>query len=139
MAQLAVNSDGALMRAEELSERTGIPRHYISKIMRRLVEAGLVSARKGHGGGFALARPATGIRFADILEALGFTQESMHCVFGWQQCGPENPCLLHDTWSMMSEAFSRWADGTTFADIKDGRSVLADVPRMSARRPPEGA
>ena len=48
MAQLAVAPNRNRISAEELACLTGIPRHYVSKIMRRLVEAGLVTSLKGH-------------------------------------------------------------------------------------------
>ena len=54
MASLA-RADGALT-AEELSAQASVPVHYLAKVMRQLVVAGLVSARRGRGGGFRLAR-----------------------------------------------------------------------------------
>lgn len=129
MAQLAIIQTDGLTSAGHLAMETGIPRHYISKILRRLVEADLVFAQKGHGGGFRLSRPPKKIRFADILIALDFEPHGEHCIFGWPQCGLENPCPLHDSWSVMNESFCEWADQKTLADIKPGESGLP-IPKL---------
>lgn len=43
----------------------------VRRTMAGLREAGLVVSLKGHGGGWALARPATDITLAQIYQALG--------------------------------------------------------------------
>ena len=52
MAHLALQRQDHPMPAKELSKMTGIPQHYLSKIMKKMVEAGLVKSKKGHGGAF---------------------------------------------------------------------------------------
>ena len=118
-AQLALSPEDVFVNAAELSEATGIPRHYISKVMRQLVEHDLVLAHKGHGGGFMLAYRAQDTRFLDILVALGYDPSANRCVFGWPRCGTANPCPLHESWSEMKESFYQWANETTLADIND--------------------
>ena len=113
MCVLARTGGQEFMAAKELSTRTGIPSHYLSKLMRRLVLAGLVDGRKGHGGGFRLAKPASGISFADVLLAADFEMQPDRCAFGLGKCNAENPCMLHDAWSRMSGEFKSWAEGTT--------------------------
>ena len=60
----------APVRASDLSAGTGIPVHYLSKILRRLVLAGVLTSQKGQGGGFSLSRAPEEIPFADILAAV---------------------------------------------------------------------
>ena len=57
MSHLA-RPDAAAMRAIDLARATQVPVHYLSKVLRRLVDAGLLHSQKGHGGGFVLARRA---------------------------------------------------------------------------------
>ena len=115
-AQLAISPPGVFINAAELSEATGIPRHYISKVMRRLVEHQLVLAQKGHGGGFHLAHQPAETRYLDVLVALGYDPDT-RCVFGWPRCGAAQPCPLHKSWSEMKETFCDWASETTLADV----------------------
>jgi alkaline phosphatase D len=51
MAWLALRSPHEPVLARELSQGTQIPAQYLSKILRRLVLAGMLESRKGRGGG----------------------------------------------------------------------------------------
>jgi Rrf2 family protein len=120
MAHLSLLPPGEGARAKDLAEASGIPMAYVSKLLRKLVVAGLLESQKGHGGGFVLARPAAEIRFVEVLRAVDYPIEPNHCAFGWGQCNVREPCPLHGTWSQLKEAFSRWAERTTLADVQRG-------------------
>ncbi len=123
MASLALQRQGEPMPAKALSEATGVPQHYLSKIMKKLVEAGLVTSQKGHGGGFALATPKKKTHYLDILVASGYEPHPNRCVFGWGECGSKSPCPLHDSWVDLNEAFKKWAMNKTLSDVR-GMSEL---------------
>lgn len=116
MARIAMSRPGITVRAKDLAAETDIPVHYLSKILRKLVTAGILAASKGHGGGFVLSKPPAKIRFADILAAVDYGSESP-CVFGWGRCSERHPCPLHDTWSRLKTSFEAWAKRTTLADV----------------------
>ncbi len=115
MAVLAELPPGDSLRSGDLADQTGVPVHYLAKVMRRLVLAGLVRSRKGHGGGFALARPARKITFAEILSAADAAVEPGRCAFSWKRCDPKKPCPLHSVWSKLQETVDGWAQRTTLA------------------------
>lgn len=104
-------------RATDLSERTGVPLAYLSKVLRKLVAGGVLKARKGHGGGFVLARRADRVTFEEVLAALGEAPARNRCAFGWGRCSPSKPCPLHPAWSQLQSAFERWASKTTLATV----------------------
>ena len=117
MAWLAHQCPDAPVRAQDLSKGTGIPPHYLSKILRRLVLAGLLDSQKGQGGGFSLARPPESICFEDILLAVDAYPVHGRCAFGWGACGDDDPCPLHASWSRLSDAVHTWAANTTLAAV----------------------
>lgn len=118
MATLATLGPGEAIRAVDLAEKTGIPVHYLSKVMRRLVVQRLVISRKGHGGGFALGRPPKQITFEEILKVDPYFETTTLCAFGWESCSNHKPCPLHTTWSELKEAFHKWASTTTLASVR---------------------
>ncbi len=129
MAYLSINGVGEPVRARDLAAKVEIPVSYLSKIMRRLVEAGLLHSRKGHGGGFTIARPLSEIRFADILEAVDQETRPQGCVFGWKTCGEENPCPLHPFWKLLKDDFEAWARMHTLKDVRErGDGLLSTAP-----------
>lgn len=118
MAWLAATSPEAPVRAKDLSEGSGIPAHYLSKILRRLVLAGVLESQKGHGGGFTLTRPPSEIAFMDVLAAVDAYPMRDRCAFGWGECDTDHPCPLHDVFDRLGEGYRKWASTTTFADVR---------------------
>lgn len=118
------------LRAADLSERTGVPVAYLSKVLRRLVAGGVLTARKGHGGGFVLARRPRQVAFDEVLAALDEAPSRNRCAFGWGRCNPARPCPLHPAWARLQDAFGRWASTTTLASV----AASGQRKRASARR-----
>ncbi len=113
MIVLAQQEPGRCISAAELSARTNIPASYLSKIMRRLVLASLVRSRRGHGGGFRLARAAADVSFLEVMQAVDYGAEPNRCAFGVGACNPEQPCPLHDQYTELTASFESWARRTT--------------------------
>lgn len=129
MACLAQDRPVPGLRAQDLSELTEVPVHYLSKVLRKLVAAGLLVSQKGHHGGFVLARPARQIRFAEILAAVGEAPAPGRCAFGWGNCDVRNPCPLHPAWMALTNSLQGWANSMTLADV-----ACHGSPRRSRRR-----
>lgn len=127
MAYLVTEGDGRRVASEELHTEARIPRHYVSKVMRRLVVAELVTSQRGHGGGFGLAKPAEQIRFIHILDAADYTAQKDHCAFGLGRCNAEAPCALHPAYQELTRRFRQWAMSTTLRDVEEG-TAPAPIP-----------
>jgi len=128
-AWMAIHSPTEPVRARDLSDGSGIPPHYLSKILRRLVLAGLLDSQKGHGGGFILARPPSEIRFQDVLAAVDAYPAPDRCAFGWGACNPGDPCPLHESWSQLSGSFRDWAASTSLANVAEAAARGVSSPR----------
>ena len=121
---LAHSEPNKRVRSRDLAEAVNIPAAFLSKIMRRLTEYGIVSAQKGHNGGFLLAKPPAQIRFLDILRAVDFEPTADHCLFGLGNCDAQNPCPLHPEWSKLKDQIEEWASLHTLDDSLQGESRL---------------
>lgn len=124
MTYIAMKPQVELISGAEIAEATGIPLHYVSKVLRRLVVAGLLVSSRGRTGGFRLALPADCIRFLDILLATDFKPDSNHCAFGWPRCDPDHPCPLHPAYSELKQLFLKWSASVTLADVLEDKSAL---------------
>src|SRR5512139_3418597 len=58
LCYLAAQAPERVVRRAEIQERQNIPPHFLSKILRALVGAGLLASVPGAHGGFRLGRPA---------------------------------------------------------------------------------
>jgi Rrf2 family protein len=56
---------------QEIARAEGLTPAYVAKLMGVLKRAGLVTASRGHKGGYMLARPADSIDLSEVMVALG--------------------------------------------------------------------
>jgi Rrf2 family iron-sulfur cluster assembly transcriptional regulator len=67
---LAFHRSGAATQAKEIAEVQKIPLRFLEQILQDLRRAGVIEARRGPRGGYALARPPAEISMADVLRAV---------------------------------------------------------------------
>jgi Rrf2 family protein len=53
-----------------MAQAAGVPAPFLSKVLGRLADRGLLRSKRGRGGGFVLGRPASDITLADVALAL---------------------------------------------------------------------
>lgn len=118
----------AWVRADQLSVRANLPPAYVSKVLRRLVNAGIVAGKKGWNGGFRLARPPEEVQFRDLLDAMEDPHQRPECAFGHPHCEPSRPCALHDAWSDLRARLRDWACRNTLAGYLASGDALGLQP-----------
>lgn len=64
---------------KELSSSLGVSESYLSKIMSKLRQDGIVRAVPGVNGGYELARPADQITFFDVIQVIEGRQKLFEC------------------------------------------------------------
>lgn len=64
---------------KELSATLGVSESYLSKIMSKLRQDGIVRAVPGVNGGYELARPAEHITFLDVIQVIEGRQQLFEC------------------------------------------------------------
>ncbi|WP_068618199.1 RrF2 family transcriptional regulator [Paenibacillus tuaregi] len=64
---------------KELAGTLGVSESYLSKIMSKLRQDGIVRAVPGVNGGYELARPAEQITFLDVIQVIEGRQQLFEC------------------------------------------------------------
>lgn len=64
---------------KELSSKLGVSESYLSKIMSKLRQDGIVRAVPGVNGGYELARPADQITFLEVIQVIEGRQRLFEC------------------------------------------------------------
>ncbi len=67
---LAYNGAGEPVHVRRIGERQRIPHRFLEQIFQRLRRAGLVTGKRGPGGGFLLTRPPSQISLREVVEAV---------------------------------------------------------------------
>jgi Rrf2 family iron-sulfur cluster assembly transcriptional regulator len=102
-----------------LAERTGLPRPYLEQILFTLKTEGLVSSRRGVGGGYVLARDPSLISLAQIVTAVD--GPIMAGDFGEPHadgaCDHEGQCVLLTVWSEVGNHMKEHLESYTLADM----------------------
>lgn len=71
---------GAPVPLAEIAAGDGLPLAYLEHLVARLRKAGLVDSRRGSRGGYMLARPASQITMAEVVEALEGSIAPIECI-----------------------------------------------------------
>lgn len=87
-------SPGVMHSAREISKAVGVPMHYLGKVLKELVRAGILEARRGPGGGFRLKPEATELNVLDVVNAVDPIQHVKRCPLG-NEYHPDELCPLH--------------------------------------------
>jgi FeS assembly SUF system regulator len=94
MTAAARRPAGERLSATELSAETGVPLPTAQKLMGQLAGSGLLTSVRGAGGGFTLARAATRISLADIVEAVEGPIAMTVCSEGRSDCALDAHCRV---------------------------------------------
>jgi FeS assembly SUF system regulator len=93
--------------AASLAGQTRIAAPTVSKLLKQLHRAGLVTSTRGLHGGYQLARPAAQISAAAILDALEGPVALTDCSVGHGQCEIEATCRVGRVWQRLNLAIRR--------------------------------
>jgi Rrf2 family protein len=119
---LAYNGAGAPVQVRVIGERQRIPARYLEQIFQRLRRAKLVTAKRGPGGGYTLARAPAEITLRDVVEAVEGPLSRQ--VAGRLAGAAEAPARPNFLWPRLAESF-----GDALA-----RTDLESLCREAARR-----
>lgn len=116
LAALA-SEPGRVQTAAGLAARSRIAPPTVSKVLKQLQRAGLVTSTRGLHGGYQLARPAAQISAAAILDALEGPVALTDCSVGQGQCGIEDNCRVGRAWQRVNHAIRRSLHDVSLAQL----------------------
>ncbi len=114
---LAQQPEGELVLLRDVSERLGIPYHFLSKILQTLAKGEILISSKGANGGFALARPTKEISLIDVVRAVDGEKFLDECVLGFPGCDDKHPCPVHPQWKRAKEIILSILHKKTLAEL----------------------
>jgi Rrf2 family protein len=121
-----------IARGAEIARFEHIPKYYLEKVIRDLMHRGLVHARRGPGGGYQLARPASGITFRDIIEAVEGPITLNVCTDGSMSCVLQATCRMYRVWEkgqrLLLDVFSE----TTLQEIASSRPSAVELAFLTS-------
>ena len=87
----------------------------------------MVVSSRGVQGGYALARPATAISAAEILDALEGPVAITECSSSSGGCDLESYCRVGTAWQRINHSIRKALEGVSLADLQARREPLLDL------------
>jgi Rrf2 family protein len=103
MIYLASISQDAVVPFREIARQMDVPEDFLAKILKTLVDQGLVRSTRGPHGGYALALPPSSIAFLDVIEAVEGPVALNVCLDGEDACGHSPSCTMASVWRLGQE------------------------------------
>ena len=126
---LGLRDDGRVT-IREISEAYGISRNHLMKVVSLLTRMGYLDARRGPGGGIALALPAGEIVIADVVRDMEDDLNLVECFCEDGACVIKPMCKLKTALNQALTAYLDTLESYTLLDLLRPRTQLSDVLGM---------
>lgn len=135
LVALARVPDGKPLLIADLAGQERLPLKFLEVILCDLKSSGYLVSRKGRGGGYALARPASQIRMGDVIRQLEGPLAPLPCasVTGFEPCGDcQDPATCRTRLLMreVRDAVASVLDNKTLADVAQSEAPVNDESLM---------
>ncbi len=140
MIYLASVAPGSVVPFREIARQMDVPEDFLAKILKTLVDAGLVRSTRGPHGGYALAREASEVSFLDVIEAVEGPVALNVCLDGDDACGHSTCCTMTSVWKLGQERMldvyrqARLSD-LAFKPADDGTIGLVQLHLQAGKTP----
>ncbi len=141
---LGRSADTGPRRIAEIAADAAIPKKFLELILLDLRNAGIVTSKKGRGGGYALAHPANLISLGTVVRLLDGPLAPISCVSqtayrACPECPDETTCGVRMVMKEVRDAIAAILDGTTVQDVVDrvARANLHEEAMQPAAQLPD--
>ncbi|TAE30570.1 MAG: Rrf2 family transcriptional regulator [Candidatus Kapaibacterium sp.] len=109
---------------QQIATKLNISFHFLTKVLQNLTQVGIMVSYRGPNGGIALARPASSITLADIIDAIDGSEIFHECLFGLPGCGHADPCPAHENWTGMRIRLHQLCKSLTLSELGERANQL---------------
>ena len=121
LSRMALHSEQGNVRAQELADKERMPLKFLEHILLLLTNGGILTSRRGVGGGYALTRSAQQIRLGDVMRLTEGPLDLVSCSEAAGQeacrCIDADTCGFRDIMCKVATAFQEIVDGISLADV----------------------
>lgn len=120
MVDLARHWGQGTVSLHAVAEREALPEAYLEQLVATLRRAGLVTGKRGAGGGYLLARDPSSITAGDIVRALEGPLEPQICTAEGDpvlNCIREQDCGTRMVWLRLQSTIAHALDSMTLAEL----------------------
>ncbi|BCL81249.1 Rrf2 family transcriptional regulator [Ktedonobacteria bacterium brp13] len=123
---------GKTIGVQQLAELQKLSPTYLSKILTKLVKAGMIESSPGINGGYTLTRNKADLSFLEVIHAIEGTASLFHCGVGHAQQG----CLIEEVMTTAEQHMEEYLKERKLVELVDQNpsvSHMVNVLDTSAR------
>lgn len=121
-----------VLSAAELAEHARLELPTVSKVLKPLAHAGLVTSFRGANGGYRLARPAAAISLIEVVEAIEGPLGMTECSGDHRHCEHEPHCGVQTHWRRVNDVIATALRDVSLADMLPASKPRAGIPHQLA-------
>ncbi|MBP8184111.1 MAG: Rrf2 family transcriptional regulator [Rhodoferax sp.] len=118
MIDLALRQSATPVPLQDLAQRHRISMSYLEQMFAKLRQHGLVESTRGPGGGYRLARSASGISVADIIGAIEDEMGDRHREVQ-RETSPSAQAMTQDLWDALQSTVATYLKTVTLQSLAD--------------------
>src|SRR6266498_5379296 len=116
-----MSDENRKIRIDEMANRLSVPRHFLGKIMNKVVKKGILKSTKGPNGGFSLNNTSLDTSLLTLVESMDGLEQFDGCVLRLRKCNVLHPCPLHHSMETYKHDLLK-----TFSDTNIGSLLKED-------------
>jgi FeS assembly SUF system regulator len=121
--------------AGQLADELRMPLPTVAKLLKRLLQAQLLTSSRGAGGGYTLAHVPHAISVADVVSAIEGPVALTECARGQGSCALEQGCATRANWQLISRAVRVALEAVSLADMTLPQMQTIRMPGMQEKTP----
>lgn len=91
--------------SQEIAHASGLPLPTVRKVLKKLLNKGILVSFRGIQGGYALAKEPQNISIAEVIDAIEGPWGITECSVQKNLCKLENSCQIRESWQRLHHIF----------------------------------
>ncbi len=120
----------SVVKATEISKNRHIPEKFLFQISNDLIDKKLIKSMRGPNGGYSLARNASDITVADVVESLDKSMAPVACLDDSATCQISGNCAQQNMWSDVEQILITKLEMISIKDLADKEKVVIDAVNL---------
>lgn len=117
--------------AASLARHCRLPLPMVSKVLKALVQGGVLASQRGAHGGYHLARPAAAISVADIIEAVEGPIAMTECsIDDPHACAYQAHCTVSSHWNRINYAIRETLANISLQEMSETKFKTSPIPLL---------
>ena len=91
------------LKAKNIAQAVNLPKEYVAKILQTLAKNGIISSKKGKGGGFKILDANINIKLVDLINIFEIKSLYSRCIIGLFDDSKDCSCPMNHDWEKLKK------------------------------------